>query len=142
MCFAWHTEMVFTCMTKAHGSQGALLHKLVPGQVCSVTFLRARVYYKTKPRSAVLGKKNPSVKRFLCQERMEGLGPPPPCRFSLGRDSPAKTKNLLPSVDIWALFRRFPQPCVHSPYIGKPAAAKPPWSQGNLFLSSAFPHLR
>lgn len=140
MCFAWHTDTVSTCMSKAHSLQGALLHKLVPGQVCSASFLQATVSYKTKLQPAILGKI--TVKWFLCQECMEGLGPPPPCCFSPTRDSPAKTKNLLPSVDIWVLFRQFPQPCLHSPYIGKTAVAKPPQSQGNLFFSSAFPQLR
>lgn len=86
--------------------------------------------------------KNNSVEKFLCHECTERLDPPPLCCFRPARVSPVKTKNLLPSVDIWVLFRLFTQPCSHSPYIGKTATAKPPWSQGNLFLSAAFCHLR
>lgn len=108
-------------------------------QICFMAFLQATVYFKTPTQHP--GENN-SVKQFLQQKCMERLDPPPVSCFKSARVSPAKSKNLLPSVDIWVLFRLFPQPCSHSPYIGKTAPTKPPWSQGNLFLSSAFCHLR
>lgn len=51
--------MIVTCMTKAHSSQGALLHKLVLGQVRSTSFLQALIYNKTKPQLAILGEITP-----------------------------------------------------------------------------------
>lgn len=119
--------MVFTCATKAHSLQGA---SLMQSQICFMAFLQATVYFKTPTQHP--GKNN-SVKQFLQQKCMERLDPPPVSCFRSARVSPAKSKNLLPSVDIWVLFRLFPQPCSHSPYIGKTAPTKPPWSQWQPF---------
>lgn len=114
MCFAWHADVVFTCMTKAHSSRGALLHKLVPGQVSSVSFLQATVYCKMKPQPGILGKITPRSD-FSARSAQRGWV----LRFSPARDSPAKTKNLLPSVDIWVLFRWLTQPLYRQDSYGK-----------------------